>query len=465
MEFDKKHGYLIQWLIGIGDLLVLNLLFFAVYNGLDILYTKALSYSLREVVLLLNFCYFFSLYFVPMQLHVAVVFIDKIVQRAFALVSILVFLFATCLIFLNIGDALATFLIVYYLITIVIFALWRVLVRVTLKMYRRKGHNFKKIIIVGAGKNGMELYRVMKDDLSYGFHVMGFFDDNLSLQSVLPNYLGMTHEVEDYVLANDIDEIYCTLPGTQDEKILRIINFAEKHMIRFYIVPEFYRNIKKSLVMEIMESIPLLAIRREPLQAAYNRALKRSFDIVFSLGVLFTVYPVLYIIVGTLIKITSPGPIFFKQKRTGLYGQEFECYKFRTMRVNSDADKLQAVKDDPRKTRVGDFLRRTNLDEFPQFINVLRGEMSVVGPRPHMLKHTEQYSALIDKYMVRHLVKPGVTGWAQVTGYRGETKTLEQMEGRVKRDVWYIENWSFFLDLKIIVVTVLNMSKGEKNAY
>ncbi len=465
MEFDKKHGYLIQWLIGIGDLLVLNLLFFAIYNGLDILYTKALSYSLREVVLLLNFCYFFSLYFVPMQLHVAVVFIDKIVQRAFALVSILVFLFATCLIFLNIGDALATFLIVYYLITIVIFALWRVLVRVTLKMYRRKGHNFKKIIIVGAGKNGMELYRVMKDDLSYGFHVMGFFDDNLSLQSVLPNYLGMTHEVEDYVLANDIDEIYCTLPGTQDEKILRIINFAEKHMIRFYIVPEFYRNIKKSLVMEIMESIPLLAIRREPLQAAYNRALKRSFDIVFSLGVLLTVYPVLYIIVGTLIKITSPGPIFFKQKRTGLYGQEFECYKFRTMRVNSDADKLQAVKDDPRKTRIGDFLRRTNLDEFPQFINVLRGEMSVVGPRPHMLKHTEQYSALIDKYMVRHLVKPGVTGWAQVTGYRGETKTLEQMEGRVKRDVWYIENWSFFLDLKIIVVTVLNMSKGEKNAY
>ena len=217
--------------------------------------------------------------------------------------------------------------------------------------------------------------------------------------------------------------------------------------------------------MEIMESIPLLAVRREPLQAAYNRALKRTFDILFSLGILLTIYPILYVVIGILIKATSPGPIFFKQKRTGLCGQEFECYKFRTMRVNADADKLQAAKDDPRKTRIGDFLRRTNLDEFPQFINVLRGEMSVVGPRPHMLKHTEQYSALIDKYMVRHLVKPGVTGWAQVTGYRGETKTLEQMEGRVKRDVWYIENWSFFLDLKIIVVTILNMSKGEKNAY
>lgn len=465
MELNKKHGYLIQWLIGVGDLIVLNLLFFIVYYGLNNLYTSAIAESLREVVLLLNFCYFFSLYFVPLQLHMSIVFIDKIVQRAFLLVTIITFLFATCLIFLNVGDVLATFLLIYYVVTIVIFSLWRVIVRVTLKMYRRKGYNFKKIVIVGAGKNGMELYKVMKDDLSYGFNILGFFDDNLSLKSVLPNYLGMTNEVESFVLANDVDEIYCTLPGTNDEKIVRLLNFAEKHMIRFYIVPEFYRNLKKSLVMEVLESIPLMTVRREPLQAAYNRALKRAFDILFSTVILVTIFPILYIVVGIMIKLSSPGPILFKQKRTGLYGQDFRCYKFRTMKVNAQADSLQAVKDDPRKTKVGDFLRRTNLDEFPQFINVLRGEMSVVGPRPHMLKHTEQYSALIDKYMVRHLVKPGVTGWAQVTGYRGETKTLEQMEGRVKRDVWYIENWSFFLDLKIIVVTVLNMFKGEKNAY
>lgn len=465
MELNKRHGYLIQWLIGVGDLIVLNLLFFMVYYGLSDFYTSAITGNLREVVLLLNFCYFFSLYFAPLQLHLSIVFIDKIVQRAFLLVTIMTFLFATCLIFLNVGDVLATFLLVYYVVTIIVFSLWRVFVRVTLKMYRRKGHNFKKIVIVGAGKNGMELYRVMKDDLSYGFNILGFFDDNLSLKSVLPNYLGMTHEVEDFVLANDVDEIYCTLPGTNDEKIVRLLNFAEKHMIRFYIVPEFYRNLKKSLVMEVMESIPLMTVRREPLQAVYNRALKRTFDILFSILVLVTIFPLLYVVVGILIKLSSPGPILFKQKRTGLYGHDFKCYKFRTMKVNAEADSLQAVKNDPRKTKVGDFLRRTNLDEFPQFINVLRGDMSVVGPRPHMLKHTEQYSALIDKYMVRHLVKPGVTGWAQVTGYRGETKTLEQMEGRVKRDVWYIENWSFFLDLKIIVVTVLNMFKGEKNAY
>lgn len=465
MELDRRHGYLIQWLIGIGDMVVLNLMFLLVYHELDSFYTKAIDNNLREVLLLLNFCYFFSLYFVPIQLHRSIVYLDKIVQRAFSVISLLIFLFATCLIFLNVGDVLATFLVVYYVSTIVVFSCWRVFVRMLLKFYRRKGYNFKRVVIVGAGNNGMELYRAMRDDISSGFNILGFFDDNLALKDILPSYLGTTDKVEEFAIAKDIDEIYCTLPGTNDEKILRMLNFAEKQMIRFYIVPEFYRNVKKSMVMEFLESVPLLTIRREPLQAFYNRALKRSFDLVFSSVVLCTIFPILYVLIGFLIKRSSPGPIFFKQKRTGLYGHDFECYKFRTMRVNDQADTMQAVKDDPRKTKIGDFLRRTNLDEFPQFINVFKGDMSVVGPRPHMLKHTEQYSALIDKYMVRHLVKPGVTGWAQVTGYRGETKTLEQMEGRVKRDVWYIENWTFFLDLKIIVVTLVNMFRGDKNAY
>jgi putative colanic acid biosynthesis UDP-glucose lipid carrier transferase len=386
-------------------------------------------------------------------------------QRSILLSTLLIFLFATCLVFLDVGDTLATFLILFYAAMVIVFSVWRVIVRILLKMFRRKGHARKRVIIVGAGKNGMELYRVMNNELAYGFTIMGFFDDNTALKNALPNYLGQTDGINDYVLAQEIDEIYCTLPGTQDEKILKLLNFAEKNMVRFYIVPEFYRNVKKSLVMEIMESIPLLSIRREPLQAAYNRALKRAFDVVFSLIVLVAIYPFMYLIIVALIKTTSKGHVLIKQRRTGLYGQEFDCYKFRTMAVNSEADTTQAGKDDPRKTRLGDFLRRTNLDEFPQFMNVLAGNMSVVGPRPHMLKHTEQYSALIDKYMVRHLVKPGVTGWAQVTGYRGETKTMEQMEGRVQRDVWYIENWSFVLDCKIIIVTLFNMFRGERNAY
>lgn len=462
---NNKQEYIIQWLIGTGDLIILNLIFFSIYNLLDPLYTTAMLPKMREIILFLNFCYFFSLFFVPMKLHMSVVFLDKIVQRSFYFVTIYVFLFAICLIFLNAGNDLATFIIIYYLAALLIFSLWRVLVRVVVKVYRRKGYNAKNIVIIGAGKNGMELYQVIKTDLAYGFNVLGFFDDNTILQNILPNYLGPINKVQEYVKNHEVDEIYCTIPGANSDKISEMLNFAEKNMIRFYIIPDFYRNIKKSMILEVMESIPLLTIRTEPLQSPYNRFIKRTFDIIFSIAVLATVYPLLYLIAGLLIKLSSKGPILFKQKRNGLYGKVFECYKFRTMHINEDADERQAVKGDPRTTRVGSFLRHTNLDEFPQFINVLLGDMSVVGPRPHMLKHTELYSQLIDKYMIRHLVKPGITGWAQITGYRGETRTLEQMEGRVKRDVWYLENWSFFLDLKIIVVTIINMFRGESNAY
>jgi putative colanic acid biosynthesis UDP-glucose lipid carrier transferase len=347
----------------------------------------------------------------------------------------------------------------------VIFTAWRVIARETLKLYRRTGRNYKRVIIVGAGKTGMDLYAELKKEMAYGYCVHGFFDDNLLLKNTLPNYLGMTHEVENYAIENSIDEIYCTLPSSKDEKILRIFNFAEKNMIRFFIVPEFSRYLKKRLYLESIESVPVMAVRSEPLQFLHNRIIKRTFDIVFSVFFLILFFPWFYIILGIIIKLSSPGPVIFKQIRTGIYGKNFDCYKFRSMRMNEDADEKQARKNDPRVTKFGHFLRRFNLDEIPQFYNVLRGDMSVVGPRPHMLKHTELYSTLIDKYMVRHLVKPGVTGWAQVNGYRGETKTTKQMEDRVKYDVWYLENWTFLLDLKILFVTILNMFKGEKNAY
>ncbi len=465
MVRSSRQEHIIQWLIGIGDLVILNLVFFFVYDLLEPVYIMAAIPKVREILLLLNFCYFFTIYFVPMQLHMSVVFLDKIVQRSFSFTTVFIILFATCLIFLNVGSDLATFLIIYYLGLLLIFSLWRVLVRMIVKTYRRKGFNTKNIIIVGAGKNGMELYNVIKTDLAYGFNVLGFFDDNTMLENVLPNYLGEINKIEEYTKNNEIDEIYCTIPGTNSEKISELLNFAEKNMIRFYIIPEFYRNIKKSMILQIMETVPLLTIRTEPLQSLYNRFLKRSYDLIFSTFTLIFVFPFIYLVAGLFIKISSKGPVIFKQKRTGLYGKVFYCYKFRTMRLNENADTHQAVKDDPRTTKAGSFLRRTNLDEFPQFINVLLGDMSVVGPRPHMLKHTEQYSRLIDKYMIRHLVKPGITGWAQIMGYRGETRTLEQMEGRIKRDVWYLENWSFFLDMKIIFVTVFNMFKGDSNAY
>ena len=202
-----------------------------------------------------------------------------------------------------------------------------------------------------------------------------------------------------------------------------------------------------------------------PLYIRYNRIVKRTFDLMVSIIVLCTLFPLILLIVGLIIKLTSPGPIFFIQKRTGKDGKDFWCYKFRSMKVNKDADKVQATADDPRKTPFGNFIRNTSIDEIPQIINVFLGDMSLIGPRPHMVKHTEMYSKLIDNYMDRHAVKPGITGWAQVSGLRGETKELYQMENRVKADIWYIENWSFLLDMKIIAKTVLTILLGDKNAY
>ncbi|MCD8293177.1 MAG: exopolysaccharide biosynthesis polyprenyl glycosylphosphotransferase, partial [Prevotellaceae bacterium] len=230
-------------------------------------------------------------------------------------------------------------------------------------------------------------------------------------------------------------------------------------------VPDVRNYLKRQMHFEMMGNTPIMSIRQEPLAQMENRIVKRAFDLLFSLTFLCTLFPFLYIGIGIAIKCSSPGPIFFKQKRSGKEGKEFWCYKFRSMRINDQSDTLQATKNDCRKTRVGDFLRRSNMDELPQFINVLRGDMSVVGPRPHMLKHTEEYSKLIDKYMVRHLVKPGITGWAQINGFRGETKELWQMEGRVLKDIWYLEHWTFLLDIYIIYRTVKNCIIGDKAAY
>ena len=467
MVSKSRYGFLIKWLIIIGDLLLINLLFFFVYKWFKIYDLASININWRFIYLLLNFSYIFAVYFVPVRIYQPVMFTDKVVQRALSLIALHSIIFTACLFLLKLEkDALPLyFLIYFYLILFIVFTLWRVLARESLKIYRRKGHNYKRVVIVGAGKNGMNLFTEMKKEMAYGYFVYGFFDDNILLKNTLPNFLGMTHEVEDFVIKNNIDEIYCTLPNSQDEKIIRMFNFAEKHMVRFYIVPEFSRYVKKRLDLGRIESVPVMAVRSEPLQFIHNQILKRMFDILFSLSFLIILFPILYIVFGIFIKLSSSGPVIFKQTRTGIYGKSFGCYKFRSMKMNEDADEKQAEKDDPRTTKIGQFLRHSNLDEIPQFYNVLKGDMSVVGPRPHMLKHTELYSSFIDKYMVRHLIKPGITGWAQVNGYRGETKTTEQMEGRVRCDVWYLENWTFLLDLKIIVITIINMFKGEKNAY
>ena len=336
-----------------------------------------------------------------------------------------------------------------------------------IKYIRAQGYNYRSVIIIGYNKNGEKIHRVLTSDLSYGFRVEGFFDDQSDRSTPrAADYLGGIDDVEDFLKTHKIHEMYIALGFSQSHRIKEFIKLAEKYMIRLKFVPDFQDYTKaRKVTIDFYENTPVLMFRKEPLELPFNRLVKKLFDVVFGLCVIVLVFSWLFPILMIMVKASSSGPIFFRQKRSGEDNRDFTCLKFRTMRVNKLADELQATASDPRITKLGAFMRKTNLDELPQFFNVLWGNMSAVGPRPHMLKHTEEYSALIDNYLVRHFAKPGITGWAQVNGYRGETKELIDMKKRVQFDIWYIENWSLLLDLKIIWLTVKNMITGEEKAY
>ena len=245
----------------------------------------------------------------------------------------------------------------------------------------------------------------------------------------------------------------------------RIVNLAEHKMIRIYMDPNFKYKYLSPYYLDIIQDVPFLKLLKEPLSSPRKQILKRVFDILFSLFVITFILSWLLPIVAIIIKLESKGPVFFLQKRSGLNNEPFNCIKFRSMSVNEVADLQIAKKNDSRVTKFGAFMRKTSVDELPQFINVFLGDMSVVGPRPHMLSQTEQYSKITKKYMTRHVVKPGITGWAQVMGSRGEIFSDRDMEKRIEKDIWYIQHWSFFLDLKIIFLTFYNIVKGDEQAY
>jgi putative colanic acid biosynthesis UDP-glucose lipid carrier transferase len=263
-----------------------------------------------------------------------------------------------------------------------------------------------------------------------------------------------------------INEIYISLSPDKINDIGSLVDEAKNQCIRLKFVPDYSQVFNKSASLTNMNDFQVINLTGSCVHEEMDdRVIKRLFDITFSLFVIVFIFSWLYPILALLIKLESPGPVIFKQGRSGRNNTNFYCYKFRSMRVNEDSHLKQASKDDNRITRIGRILRKTSLDELPQFFNVLLGNMSVVGPRPHMLKHTEHYRELVDQYMVRHYMKPGITGWAQVNGYRGETNELELMEKRVEHDIWYLENWSALLDVKIVALTVINIFRGEKNAY
>ena len=343
---------------------------------------------------------------------------------------------------------------------------WRYLAIQLIKLYRKSGYNYSRVVIIGGGEVAQQLNNYFNSDNVLGVKLMGIFSDTeISFKTKEGIVSGDLEALELFALKNDIDEIFYTLPLTQTKKIKDLVDFCDKYMIRFKVVPDFRGFLFKRVNIDFFDDVPVITLREEPLRDFVNRFVKRIFDLLFSFFVILLVLSWLYPLIAILIKLSSKGPVLFKQLRSGVNNEEFLCYKFRSMAISGDSDSKQATQGDARITKFGAWLRKSSLDELPQFFNVFMGDMSIVGPRPHMLLHTEEYSELINKYMVRQLVKPGITGVAQVRGYRGETKELQDMEGRVRFDVWYIENWSLSLDINIILQTIWNVFKGDEKAY
>ena len=467
MKQSLQFNKLLKSTIILGDLCIMNLLFVLFYRIFDKgTLGTIFIHSLPQILILLNLVYLLCNYNRGVILYRRIVRPGHIVRRAARNVLLHALVFCTLFNLADFGTLSFRYFIAFYTAFFFCLAAYRLTFREVLKWYRRHGGNSRTIILIGSDENMHELYGEISIDPAYGFRIKGYFAPATSL--VYPDtvpYLGNVDDVIPWIRQNGVEMVFCGLSSSYGQQILPVINYCENHFIHFFSVPSIRNYLKRRMYMQLIGNTPVLTIRREPLADIQNRLIKRTFDILFSGLFLCTFFPIIYIIVGVAIKLSSPGPVFFKQKRTGINGREFWCYKFRSMRVNADADRLQATLHDPRKTRVGEFIRKTSIDELPQFINVFRGDMSVVGPRPHMLKHTEQYSRIIDKYMVRHLVKPGITGWAQVNGFRGETSELWQMEGRVKLDIWYLEHWTPALDLFIIYKTIKNAIHGEKEAY
>lgn len=395
-----------------------------------------------------------------------IVYIHKILSKNIYTL-ILFSLFSGGLIFLSTDFKFSR---LFFGLTILVFSLllvfWRIIAIAYIKKYRKKGGNYRRMVVVGMNSKVEELIKTMYTNPNYGYKIQALFTD-ASIQGFLKRFdVKKIEETFSFLEENRVDELVISLPYHKSEMINKLMEYADNNMIRVNIIPEFSEHLSQSFRINYIANIPVMRLRSEPLQSLMNRVLKRVFDIVFSLFVIITLFSWLFPIIFIIIKATSKGPIFFLQDRTGRDGMSFKCYKFRSMYVNHDSDKKQATKGDKRITPFGAFMRKTSIDELPQIFNVLFNHMSLVGPRPHMLKHTEEYRLLVDKFMVRHFAKPGVTGWAQINGYRGETKEVKDMENRAKADIWYIENWSFLLDLKIIFTTAFNMFfKDEENAF
>jgi len=446
----------------IGDLLLLNIAAVASYISKFGASSIFQDQQYLTLLLLSNFAWITSASFLNAYSIKRVTRVTYIINNLIKQVILYILLVETSLNITKTYFISRTFLTYSYVLVFVLIFVWRVGLTYLLKFHRIRGGNYKKVIIAGYGKAPIQLKSYFETHPDVGYRFIGFFDDNPKYANKV---LGKVSDLETYVIDNEIDEIYCSPYELSSAQVTRLIDFAEENFIRLKFLPEPNLLQARKMQINFYDLLPIMVLQPIPLDDLFNQMVKRLFDIVFSSFVIVFFLSWLVPLIGILIKMDSPGPIFFIQKRNGQGNQPFNCLKFRSMRLNEDSETKQATKDDDRITKLGQFLRKSSLDELPQFFNVLVGDMSVVGPRPHPIKLNENYRSLIDRYMSRHLIKPGVSGLAQVLGYRGETSKPYQMKSRIKIDIFYVEHWTFWLDIKIIFLTLYKMIKGDNNAY
>ena len=448
MQEIQRFNKVLKSCVLLGDLILLNLLLW----GFELFFGNRFwcdnCGSILQGMALITLCYLLCNMHSGVILHRSVVRPEQIMIRVLRNMVPFVLLSICLLLLFHFEFSYSRLFGLFYIILILVIVSYRLAFRYFLELYRKQGGNVRKVILIGSHENMQELYHAMTDDPTSGYRVLGYFEDFPSDRypsDVL--YLGHPQEVNNFLEQNvgRVDQLYCSLPSARSAEIVPIINYCENHLVRFFSVPNVRNYLKRRMHFEMLGNVPVLSIRREPLELLENRVIKRTFDIVCSTLFLCTVFPFIYIAVGIAIKMSSPGPVFFKQKRSGEDGKIFKVIKFKTMTDECDS-KGNLLPDEQRLTKVGKFVRSTSIDELPQLINVLKGDMALIGPRPLLPQYLPLYSK---EQARRHEVRPGITGWAQVNGRNAISWTK-----KFELDVWYVDHCSFLLDLKIFLLTI-----------
>jgi Undecaprenyl-phosphate glucose phosphotransferase len=445
-----------------GDFIILNLLFVAGFYLRVGWFPRLLTFHHLTFFIYLNFVWF------VLVLALGATRIDRNTSRKaifFLYTRLTIFFFFLFLLYFQTTPLEfylrheVKYLFVLFFLTLLIY---KYLLYYIFYLYRKSGFNYRNILIIGHTPGARELSTFFSGNLWLGYRFLGFFDTRKDPEN---GVIGTWDELPDYFMNHHVDEIYLVLHHIPKEKMAMITSLVNMYPVKVRIIPDLDNFSFKSTSLLSFGSVPVIEIHQGPLVFWYNMLIKRVFDFILSTLIIIFILSWMTLLLWLASLFGSRQGVFFIQRRTGTDGRVFRCIKFRTMVKNADADERQTVKNDDRITTMGRFLRKTSLDELPQFINVFLGQMSVIGPRPHMLKHTEEYRTLVSKFMVRHTVKPGITGLAQINGYRGEIKSMHDLENRVESDVFYVENWSFNLDVRILFLTVWVIIHGQKEAY